>query len=156
MIDQHTLAQWLAERQRTRLLLCDIDETLCTQFDQPIHNACATMRRVPQEIIVYYVTARPLETQALTQRFLREQQLPHWHNLFLCPPHQSTLAHKTTRFQEAAVSYEVLWSIGDSEEDAAASAAADVPFFLISRTTPEESWTQLRLLLEKYLHPLDL
>src|SRR5262249_10784289 len=37
---EELLADWLRERPKTKAIICDIDDTLCVQFDRPILAAC--------------------------------------------------------------------------------------------------------------------
>jgi hypothetical protein len=69
---------------RRRALICDIDDTLCVQFDVPIAAACALLAALDRGIEVHYVTARPEASRAGTERFLVEQRLPGWRNLHFC------------------------------------------------------------------------
>jgi hypothetical protein len=131
---------------RLRAVICDIDETLCTFFNLPVALACRVLTRLDSALAVHYVTARPEELRQETERFLREQRLPGWHNLHLCPRWTSTREHKTRVMQRLAQEYDVLVSIGDAIEDEMASRAAGVPFVRVDFDNTEEAWRQVATL----------
>jgi hypothetical protein len=113
---------------RPRAIVCDLDDTLCTEFDCPVLVACRVLAQVDRSIEVHYVTARPEQARAGTERFLCDQRLPGWRNLHFCPPWRSTREHKTEVMKRLAREYAVLVSVGDADEDEQASRAAGIPF----------------------------
>ena len=58
-MEPESLTDWLRNRPRTKAVICDIDDTICVQFDQPILIACQTLAALDRTIQVHYVTARP-------------------------------------------------------------------------------------------------
>src|SRR5262245_56270218 len=88
-----SLAEEVTLRRRPAII-CDIDDTICTGFDLPILVACDVLRALHHSVEVHYVTARPEECRAGTERFLQEQRLPGWRNLHLCPFWRSSREHK--------------------------------------------------------------
>ncbi|HAA54030.1 MAG TPA: hypothetical protein DCE42_04710 [Myxococcales bacterium] len=143
MINQQSLQQWLAQRNKQPAIVCDIDETLCTQFDHPIVPAIRLLRQLAPPIILLYLTARPEGTKDATVSFLEAQHMPFVQHLYLCPHWQSTTQHKCAKMRSFAKEYNVLLSIGDAEEDQLASEAANIPFARISLEDPAGSWHQL-------------
>src|SRR5262249_54216694 len=83
-----------SDRRRTRAIICDTDDTICTGFDLPILAACEVLRALDRAIEVHYVTARPDASRAGTERFLQEHGLPGWSNLHFCPSWRSSREHK--------------------------------------------------------------
>jgi hypothetical protein len=67
---QDTLPDWLRDRPRTRAIICDIDDTICVQFDQPIVAAIQFLAALDRTIEVHYVTARPEASRKGTEEFL--------------------------------------------------------------------------------------
>lgn len=124
---------------RQRAVICDIDDTLCTEFDCPILIACELIARLEASVAVHYVTARPDAARDGTERFLADRRLPGWRNLHFCPSWQSSREHKTQVMQRLAREYTVLVSIGDADEDEHASLAAGVPFVRVTDDL-EETW----------------
>src|SRR5262245_50262628 len=88
------LTDWLRNRPRNRGVICDIDDTLCVQFDQPILIACQTLAVLDRSVQVHYVTARPEASRQGTEKFIVDQRLPGWKNLHFCPSFKSTRLHK--------------------------------------------------------------
>jgi hypothetical protein len=134
---------WKPERPRERAVICDIDDTLCTEFDCPILIACQMLVRIDRTIAVHYVTARPEEARPGTERFLETHRLPGWRNLHFCPRWQASRTHKTEVMTRLAREYQVLVSIGDADEDEAASLAAGVPFVRVGDDNLEDAWRQI-------------
>lgn len=142
------LSDWLRERPKTRAVICDIDDTLCVQFDRPIVVAVQLLVRLDRSIEVHYVTARPEASRAGTERFLAEHRLPGWRNLYFCPSWQSSRTHKTEVMARLARQYRVLVSIGDHDEDEQASRAAGVPFVRVTDENVDEAWREVARLIE--------
>jgi hypothetical protein len=136
----------MSKEPRSRAVICDIDETLCTFFNLPVALACRVLTQLDPAIAVHYVTARPEELRPETERFLREQRLPCCQNLHLCPPWTGTRSHKTSVMQRLAREYDVLVSIGDADEDELASQAAGVPFVRVGFDNTEEAWREVAAL----------
>jgi len=42
-MDEKALAEWLGVRAKPLAIICDIDDTICVQFDQPILSACQVL-----------------------------------------------------------------------------------------------------------------
>jgi acid phosphatase class B len=137
------LLDWVRDRPKTRAIICDIDDTICTMFDVPFQIACEVLRQLDRAIEVHYVTARPEASRDGTVNFLMEHRLPGWRNLYFCPNWQSSRLHKTEVMQRIARQYQVLASIGDHDEDEAASRAAGVPFVRITDASVEQAWQQV-------------
>jgi acid phosphatase class B len=132
---------------RPRAIVCDLDDTLCTEFDRPILVACRLLAAVDRAIEVHYVTARPEQARAGTERFLCDQRLPGWRNLHFCPSWRSTREHKTEVMQRLAREYAVLVSIGDADEDEQASRAAGIRFVRVTDENPEQAWQEVARLI---------
>jgi hypothetical protein len=141
------LQDWLRERPRTRALICDIDDTICVQFDQPIVEAVAFLAALDRSIEVHYVTARPEASRPGTETFLSDARLPGWRNLYFCPSWQATREHKTMVMTKLAKQYQVIASIGDHDEDEAASLAAGVPFVRVRDGNHGDVWTEVAWLI---------
>jgi hypothetical protein len=130
-------------------IICDIDETLCTEFDRPIVAACQVMVRLHRAIEVHYVTARPDGARKGTEEFLCDHRLSGWRNLHFCPNWQSTREHKTAVMCRLAKEYNVIVSIGDADEDEQASLAAGVPFVRVTDMNTEDAWKEIAALIER-------
>jgi hypothetical protein len=130
-------------------IICDIDETLCTELDRPIRAACQAIARLHRAIKVHYVTARRETARMVTEQFLCDLRLPGWQNLHLCPTWQSTHEHKLAVTSRLARDYSVIVSIGDAEEDERASRAAGVPFVRVAETNHEDAWRKVSELVER-------
>jgi phosphoglycolate phosphatase-like HAD superfamily hydrolase len=128
---------------KPRAVVCDLDDTLCTEFDRPILVACRWLAQVDRAIEVHYVTARPEQARAGTERFLGDQRLPGWRNLHFCPSWRSTREHKTEVMQRLAREYTVLVSIGDADEDEQASRAAGIPFVRVTEENLDGAWREV-------------
>lgn len=137
------LAEWLRERPKTKAIICDIDDTLCFQFDRPIVAACRFLAQLDRTIEVHYVTARPEASRRGTEDFLSEHRLPGWRNLHFCPNWQSSRQHKTEVIGRLARQYDVIVSIGDHDEDELASQAAGILFVRVSEDNTEEVWEEV-------------
>jgi len=146
------LAKWLAQRERPQALILDIDETICTHFDQPISLACKILKALTHTVKIYYVTARPETCKKATEHFLALHQLPGQGKVYYCPKWKSSTQHKLEVIGKLAKEYDVLLSIGDHEEEQKASIAADIPFAKIDLLHPERSWQDI----QKRLLALDL
>lgn len=139
---QDFLQDWLPLRPRTQALICDLDDTICVRFDQPIVEAIQLLAALERSIEVHYVTARPDTARRGTEKFLCDRKLPGWRNLHFCPAWQGTRDHKTTVMTKLAKQYQVIVSIGDHDEDEAASLAAGVPFVRV-RDNHAEVWAEV-------------
>ena len=143
--------QWKQQRSKPLAIICDIDDTICKQFDVPIPIACEVLRALSRTITVHYVTARPKEARKDTEEFMQVHRLPGWQNLYFCPSWQSSADHKKERMKELAKEWNCLVSIGDANEDEEASQEADVPFVRVTTETVEQSWQEVRELLAEHL-----
>ncbi len=130
-------------------IICDIDETLCTEYDHPIEAAYRVMTRLHRAIKVHYVTARPEASRTRTEEFLCDLCLPGWQNLHFRPVWQSIREHKTAVMCQLAHNYNVIVSIGDTEEDEQASRAAGVVFVRVAETNCEDAWKRITELVEQ-------
>jgi phosphoglycolate phosphatase-like HAD superfamily hydrolase len=128
---------------RTRVLICDIDETICTEFDRPIAAAIAVLRQLHRAVEVHYVTARPEASRLHTMNFLGDHGLPGHGNLHFCPQAKSTREHKVEVMALLAKQYAVLASIGDADEDEHASRAAGVVFVRVRDGKAEAAWAEV-------------
>lgn len=128
-------------RPKTPAVVCDLDDTLCAQFDQPILAAVKAVVSGERAIQVHYVTARPEASRAGTERFLADHNLPGWKNLHFCPNHKSTRTHKADVIARLAKECHVLVSIGDHEEEEIASRAAGIPFLRVTCDNHEAVWS---------------
>jgi len=142
-MSEESLWDWAWSRPKPNAVICDIDDTLCTQFDCPILVACKALAALDRSVAVHYVTARPEASRAGTERFLAEYRLPGWRNLHFCPTWQSSLTHKTQTMVRLARQYRVVVSIGDHDEDEKASREAGVPFVRITDATVEQTWREV-------------
>jgi hypothetical protein len=140
---QPRLPDWLAERRKPLAIICDLDDTLCVQFDCPLPAGCRALARLGRCVEVHYVTARPEASRPGTEEFLLGQRLPGWRNLHFCPSWQSSRAHKAEVMARLAREYEVVVSIGDHDEDESASAAAGIPFLRVTSENGEEVWEEV-------------
>jgi phosphoglycolate phosphatase-like HAD superfamily hydrolase len=145
---QDFLQDWLQARPRTRAIICDIDDTICVQFDQPIVEAIELLAALDRSIEVHYVTARPEASRRGTEEFLCDRRLPGWRNLHFCPTWQATREHKTAVMTKLAKQYHVIVSVGDHDEDEAASLAAGVPFVRV-RDNHGNVWTEVARLISE-------
>lgn len=133
---------------RQKAVVVDIDETICTQFDCPVSVACDTLRAIDRSVAVHYVTARPEASRRGTDQFLSDHRLPGWKNVHYCPNWKSSLRHKTEILQALAKEYTLLVSIGDADEDAAASVAAGVVFLRVTDDAASAVWAEFRRMTE--------
>src|SRR5262245_2485745 len=62
-------------RAKPRAIICDIDDTICTEFDRPIAIACEVLHRIGRAIQVHYVTSRPEESRDGTLTFMDDNRL---------------------------------------------------------------------------------
>jgi phosphoglycolate phosphatase-like HAD superfamily hydrolase len=145
-----SLQDWLRARPRTRAIICDIDDTICVQFDQPIADAIAFLAALDRSIEVHYVTARPEASRQGTEDFLSTHRLPGWRNLYFCPSWQSSREHKAAAMAKLAKQYHVVVSVGDHDEDEAASVAAGMPFVRV-RDNHSEVWAEVSRLVAAVL-----
>ena len=134
------------------VLICDIDETLCTEFDQPVLAGVDLLRRLAKsQLEIHYVTARPEETRAATQHFLETHRLPYSRNLHLCPRHKGSMRHKREATEKIKRDSRIVLSIGDSDEEEMASKDQNIPFIRIDPENFEASWKKVALELRAYL-----
>jgi hypothetical protein len=147
-----TLLGWQRPARR-RAIICDIDDTLCVEFDCPLPAACVFLASLDRSIEVHYVTARPEGARAGTERFLVDQRLPGWRNLHFCPSWQSSRQHKTEVMSRLAKEYHVLVSIGDHDEDEAASRASAIPFVRVNGDNDEDAWRKIARLVIASANP---
>jgi predicted secreted acid phosphatase len=145
-MDEVAIREWLGARPKQRAIICDIDDTLCTMFDCPLAAGVRVLTALDRTIAVHYVTARPEASREGTERFLNEHKLPGWRNLHFCPSWLSSRQHKTAVMARLAKEYNVVVSIGDHDEDEAASQAAGIPFVRITEATVEEAWAEVATL----------
>ncbi len=155
-MNQESLADWTASRPRSPAIICDIDDTICVLFDRPILTACRLLAELNRAIEVHYVTARPEASRRGTEDFLARHRLPGWRNLHFCPQWQSSRQHKTEVIARLARQYAVLVSIGDHDEDEAASLAAGVPFVRVRDDSVEQAWLEVARLIAAHTLPPSL
>jgi hypothetical protein len=148
---QPALPDWLRPRPKPLALICDIDDTLCVQFDRPVLAACSFLAALERAVEVHYVTARPEASRRGTEQFLADHRLPGWRNLHFCPPWQSSRAHKAAVIARLAREYAVVASVGDHEEEEVASRAAGVPFVRVTEERAEQAWAEVARLVEAAL-----
>ena len=146
-MSEESLLDWARSRPKPRAIVCDIDDTLCTAFDCPILIAVKALAALDRSIAVHYVTARPEGSRPGTEQFLADHRLPGWRNLHFCPSWKSTRQHKTEVMARLAREYHVLVSIGDHDEDEAASLAAGIPFVRVTDDTLEQAWAEVARLI---------
>jgi phosphoglycolate phosphatase-like HAD superfamily hydrolase len=142
-MSEETLLDWARSRPKPRAIICDIDDTLCTGFDCPLLAAVKTLATLDRSIAVHYVTARPEGSRAGTEQFLTDHRLPGWRNLHFCPSWKSTREHKWEAMARLAREYQVVVSVGDHDEDEAASVAAGIPFVRVTDETVEQAWAEV-------------
>jgi phosphoglycolate phosphatase-like HAD superfamily hydrolase len=128
---------------RTRALICDIDETICTEFDRPIAVAVAVLRQLDRAIEVHYVTARPEASRLHTLTFFGDHGLPGHRNVRFCPTSRSTRQHKIEEMTKIARQCTVIASIGDADEDEHASRSAGVVFVRVLPGEEESAWAEI-------------
>jgi phosphoglycolate phosphatase-like HAD superfamily hydrolase len=137
------LPEWLRPRPRTRAIICDVDDTICTAFACPIGAAIAVLAALDRSVEVHYVTARPEASRQGTEQFLADHRLPGWRNLHFCPNWQSSRTHKADVIARLARQYQVIVSVGDHDEEEQASRAASVPFVRVTCENVEEAWGEV-------------
>ena len=142
-MEQDKLPDWLRSRPKRRAVVCDIDDTICTAFDCPLAAAVKTLTALDRAIEVHYVTARPEASRLGTEQFLANHRLPGWRNLHFCPSWQSSRQHKAEVIARLAREFNVLVSVGDHEEEEAASRAASIPFVRVTDDNAEEAWAEV-------------
>ncbi len=128
---------------RTRAIICDIDETICTEFDRPIAVAIAVLRQLDRAIEVHYVTARPDASRLHTLNFFGDHGLPGLRNIRFCPSSRSSRDHKIEEMTRIARQYAVIASIGDADEDEHASRSAGVVFIRVEQGKEESAWAEI-------------
>jgi len=138
-----------SRRSRQRAIVCDIDDTICTEFDRPITIACEVLRRISHTIQVHYVTSRPEESRAGTESFIDEYRLPGSRNVYFTPDYKSSLQHKTDVIRRIAKEYDLIASIGDADEDANAAKKAGVQFVRVRHEHAEAAWSELEEMVNK-------
>ncbi len=150
-MNDNALRDWLgiSARKKPQAVIADLDDTLCRSFDIPITEGVRVLAALSREVAVHYVTARTEVSRAGTEKFLLDLRLPGWNHLHFCPPWQSSRLHKREVIARLAGEYQVLLSIGDSEEEKEASLLAKVPFVEVDREKPELAWQEATRLLQK-------
>jgi hypothetical protein len=134
---------WLRTRPKTRAIICDIDDTICTQFDCPIPAAIQFLLALDRSIEVHYVTARPEASRPGTEQFLSDHRLPGWRKVYYCPNWQSSSRHKAEVIARLAKEFDVLVSVGDHDEEEQASLSARVRFVRIPEGDPTAAWIEV-------------
>lgn len=126
-------------------LIVDLDDTVCTGFACPLRAALDVLARLCRRTVeVHYVTARTDVSRKGTDDFLAEHRLPGYRNVHYCPNWQGTKRHKLEIHARLAREYQVIASIGDTdEEEGEAARAAGVPFVLVDRDRPDGAWAAL-------------
>jgi|GEM_PF-6501172 len=148
-----TLAQQLfgddAPAKRLALIV-DLDDTVCTSFACPLRAALDVLTRIHrQKVEVHYVTARTEVSREGTDAFIAEYRLPGYRNVHYCPKWQTTKRHKAELHARLAREYQVIASIGDTDdEEGAASRLAGVAFVLVDRDNPVPAWAVVAELIE--------
>ena len=148
-METESFLEAVRNRRKPRAIICDIDDTLCSEFARPIVEACRVMAAVDRAIEVHYVTARPEASRAGTEQFIADQRLPGRRNLHFCPTWKSSRTHKMEVIQRLAKEYEVIVSIGDHDEDEQASQAAGVPFVRVCYENLEQTWDHIAELIAR-------
>lgn len=130
-------------------LIVDLDDTVCTGFACPLRAALDVLSRLHrQKVEVHYVTARTEVSRRGTDDFLAEHRLPGHRNVYYCPNWMSSRRHKAEVHAKLAREYQVIASIGDTdEEEGEAARLAGVPFVLVDRDNPLTAWAALRELI---------
>lgn len=136
------LTDWLENRKKPLAIVCDIDDTICRAFDQAIESACNVLCKLDSDIEVFYVTSRPDEARSFTEEFLEKHHLPGLKNLRFCPQWKSSRIHKAEITKELAREYDLIFCIGDADEDEQAALEADVSFIRIAKGAEEDAWKQ--------------
>jgi hypothetical protein len=131
-------------------LLVDLDETVCTSFLCPIAKAVEVLVRLDrQKIEVHYVTARTEVSREGTDRLIADNKLPGWRNVHFCPKWMASRRHKVEVHAKLAKEYQVIASIGDTdEEEGVAARLAGVAFVLVDRDDPIAAWVAVAELIE--------
>ncbi|MCI0702837.1 MAG: hypothetical protein L0241_17285 [Planctomycetia bacterium] len=131
-------------------LIVDLDDTVCTGFACPLRAAIEVLVRIDrQKVEVHFVTARTEVSQKGTDEFIMEYRLPGYRNVHYCPKWQGTKRHKTEVHARLAREYQVIASIGDTDdEEGEASRLASVPFILVDRDKPDGAWVVVAQLIE--------
>lgn len=125
-------------------VIVDLDETLCTLFACPVAAGVAVLQRIDlQKINVHYVTSRAEASRNGTAQFLEHHRLPGRENVHYIPVYSGSREHKLKLHLRLAREFHVIASIGDSYEEAEASAAAGVPFVSVDPAKPDDAWGQL-------------
>jgi phosphoglycolate phosphatase-like HAD superfamily hydrolase len=133
---------------KRRAVIVDLDETVCEQFDVPIRAGVELLRRLDRAAVeVHYVTARTEVSRTGTERFFAEYLLPFGRNVHYSPTVIGSRDHKLALHLRLAREYHVLASIGDSFEEAEASAAAGIPFVRVDTANAALAWVELEQLL---------
>ena len=152
-METESLLDWARPRPKSRAVICDIDDTICVQFDQPIQIACQTLTALDRAIHVHYITARPETSREGTERFILDHRLPGCRNLHFCPSHQSSRLHKAEAMVRLMKEHLVLVSIGDHDEDEHASLSVGIPFVRIRDDNHVEAWAEFVRLVSQSANP---
>jgi hypothetical protein len=135
---------------RRLALIVDLDDTVCTGFACPLRAALDVLTRIHrQKVEVHYVTARTEVSREGTDAFIMEHKLPGYCNVHYCPKWQTARRHKAEVHAKLAREFQVIASIGDTDdEEGAASRAAGVSFVLVDRDNPFIAWAAVAELIE--------
>lgn len=135
---------------RRLALIVDLDDTVCTGFACPLRAALDVLLRLHrQKVEVHYVTARTELSRQGTDEFIAEYKLPGYRNVHYCPKWQGTKRHKAEVHAKLAREFQVIASIGDTDdEEGEASRAAGVVFVLVDRDNPVPAWATVAALIE--------
>ena len=107
-------------------------------------KALAVLRRVNEKKVdVHYVTARTGVCRPVTESFLEVHGLPGRKNVHYCPDAVNSWEHKRRRHEALGREWEVIASIGDSEEEEEAARAVGMCFVKVDICRPEEAWVVL-------------
>jgi hypothetical protein len=135
---------------RRLALIVDLDDTVCTGFACPLRVALDVLVRIHrQRVEVHYVTARTEVSRVGTDAFIADYRLPGYRNVHYCPKWQGTKRHKVELHAKLAREYQVIASIGDTDdEEGEAARRAGVPFVLVDRNNPAPAWVAVAALIE--------
>jgi phosphatidate phosphatase APP1 len=134
------------------VVICDIDETLCTEFDRPVMQGVNLLQRLSKrQVEIHYLTSRPEETRAATEDFLMRNRLPYGRNLYLCPRWKGSVRHKKDVTEKLKKECRILLSIGDSEEEEIAAKENGIPYCKINPENFPASWDAVAAALKGYL-----
>ena len=128
-------------------IICDIDETLCTEFDRPIRTACQVLAGLHQAIRC--ITSRLGRTATEGDRGISlRPALAGLAEPVLLPDLAVDARPQDGRDVPLAKEYVVIVSIGDADEDEQASRTAGVPFVRVRDTNVEAAWKEIAALVD--------